>query len=415
MLNKFSCAVIGGGPSGMMAAISAADNQSVILIEKNETVGRKILATGNGRCNITNRLTDATHYHGGNKDLIKNVLLNFDQFKTIVFFENLGVILKEEDNGRIFPQSNQAQTVVDALTDKLRECSVTIKTSSAVKKFFRKNSGFQIILNNGDEITSEKLIITTGGKSSPQFGSTGDAYFWAEQFGHKVTKTFPALVPIETVETWPKEISGLRIEGRSFVTLNKKVISEKSGDILFTHFGLSAPSIMAHASQIAQYADNTDNSDEDLIIHLDLFPDSSLQQLDILLTKLFANTGKKTIKNSLSGLVANNLAPVILKLVDIDSEIKTAEISKINRKNIADKLKDISLTIKDLRPFKEAQVTHGGIRLDKINSKTLQSKIVPNLYFAGEVLDVDGDSGGFNLQWAWSSGHLAGQTLSNKI
>lgn len=407
MSKTFSLAIIGGGPAGIMAALTASEKQSVVLIEKNETVGRKILATGNGRCNLTNRLTDVSHYYGGNKDFIKNVLSNFDQFETMKFFENLGIVLKEEDKGRIFPQSNQAQTVVDALTDKLKDSQVILKTSLSAKKINRFKKGFQVILNNGEEILADKLIISTGGKAASHLGSTGDAYYWAELLGHKVTKTYPVLVPIETVETWPGEISGLRLNGKSFVTINDKIISEKRGDILFTHFGLSAPAVMAHASNIAEHLD------ENLQIHLDLFPDKTIKELDQLLTKMFSCTGKKTLKNSLSGLIANNLAPIILRLLNINSERKTAEISKIDREKIAEKLKDISLTVKGLGSFKEAQVTHGGVSLDEIDSKTLQSKIVPNLFFAGEVLDVDGDSGGFNLQWAWSSGHLAGSCLSS--
>lgn len=405
MKTNYNIAIIGGGPAGIMAALSATENQSVILLEKNETLGRKILATGNGRCNITNKFADETRYHGGNKEFIKSVLERFDQYKTMAFFENIGVILKEEDNGRMFPMSNQAQTVVDALTDGLYEKDITIKTSSSVRKMHRKDNLFQIILKSGEEISAEKLIISTGGKAASHLGSTGDAYYWVEQLGHSVTKTHPALVPIETVETWPQEISGLRVEGKSFITIDSKIISEKTGDILFTHFGLSAPSVMAHASQIA------DKIEKNPQIHIDLFPDKSVNELDAILTKLFAVTGKKTLKNTLSGLIPNNLVPQILKLLKIDGERKTAEISKNDRLNIAKILKDITLTIKALRPFKEAQVTHGGISVNEISPKTLESRIVPNLYFAGEIIDVDGDSGGFNLQWAWSSGHLAGQTL----
>lgn len=405
MKKNFSLAIIGGGPAGIMAALTAIKNQSVILIEKNETLGRKILATGNGRCNLTNRLVNPSRYHGGSPKFIKNVLESFSQFQTMKLIENLGVILKEEDNGRIFPRSNQAQTVVDALVEKLREDQVVVKTSSAVKKINRFDSGFQIILNSGQVIEADKLIISTGGKAASHLGSTGDAYYWAELLGHTITKTYPALVPIETVETWPKEISGLRVEGKSYITIDEKIISEKTGDILFTHFGLSAPAVMAHASSIAEHLG------KNLQIHLDLFPENSIKELDQLLAKLFDCTGKKTLKNTLSGLIANNLVPVILQLLEINADKKTAEVSKTDREKIAKKLKDITLTVKDLRPFKEAQVTHGGISLEEIEAKTLQSKIVPNLYFAGEVLDVDGDSGGFNLQWAWSSGHLAGQTL----
>lgn len=404
-MNTYDLAIIGAGPAGIMAAITASETQKVVLIEKNARLGRKILATGNGRCNITNRHTDVAHYHGGNTTFIKAVLGDFDQNETITFFTKLGVILKEEDRGRMFPMSNQAQTVVDALIDKLKENNVALQTSKNVSKIILQNGSFKIVLSTNEQIITKKLIITTGGKSASHLGSTGDAYYWAEGLGHSTTEKYPALVPIETVETWPKKISGLRVEGRSYITMNGKIISEKNGDILFTHFGLSAPAIMAHASHIAEHINHN------LLIHIDLFPNQTVAGLETILMDLFTNTGKKTIKNALSGLVPSNLSPIILELLEIDLDKKTAEISKENRGRIAQNLKNLTLTIKNLRSFKEAQVTHGGISLDQIDMKTLQSKIVPGLYFAGEVLDVDGDSGGFNLQWAWSSGHLAGQLL----
>lgn len=405
MKNNFDVAIIGGGPAGIMSAIITSEKHSVILIEKNEFVGRKILATGNGRCNLTNCDIKIDRYHGGDLDFIKKVLANFNQFDTMKFFENLGVVLKEEDNGRIFPRTNQAQTIVDALTDELIENKVNIKTNSAVKNVIKTDDIFKVILQNGDIFNSKKLILSTGGKASAHLGSSGDGYFWVENMGHTTTPTSPALVPIETVETWPAEISGLKVEGKSTVTVEGVVISEKSGDILFTHFGVSAPAIMYHATHIGPHLG------KNIKIHLDLFPDLDIKALDNKLTQLFAVSGKKAIKNTLSGIIPSNLAPVILNLLDIKQDKKTAEVSKEDRLIIATILKDLILTVKQLRPFKEAQVTRGGITLTEIDANSLQSKIVPGLYFAGEILDCNGDSGGFNLQWAWSSGHLAGQLL----
>ncbi|AKM82579.1 TPA: NAD(P)/FAD-dependent oxidoreductase [Candidatus Berkelbacteria bacterium] len=408
MQNIFDVAIIGGGPAGMMAAITAAEKKnnsselSVVLLEKNDSLGKKILATGNGRCNLTNRFAEKSRYHGGDQQFISNVLSSFDQFKTMQFFEELGIVLKEEDNGRIFPRTNQAQTIIDALNHRLQEDKVNVRLNSIVKRISKNSGNFEITLNDGTVINSKKVVITAGGKSSSQFGSTGDGYYWAENLGHKTTETYPALVPLETVEDWPKELSGLRLEGRTFVTDGDKIISEKNGDILFTHFGLSAPSVMAHAGRIAPFFNHK------LTIHLDIFLDLSEKDLDSTLIKIFESSGKKELKNALSGILPNNLSPVVLRLLEIRAEKKTAEISKEDRLKIVKFLKDIPLEIKQTRPFKEAQVTSGGVALDDINEKTLESKKTKGLYFAGEILDVDGDSGGFNLQWAWSSGHLAG-------
>ncbi len=403
MKKTYGVAIIGAGPAGLMAAITASKKTTVVLIEKNETVGRKILATGNGRCNLTNRFAEVGRYHSRNLDVVEGVLKQFDQFQAMKFFEGLGIVLKEEDNGRIFPRTNQAQTVVDALAHELKNPNLTLKTSTIVKSISKEGQFFKILLTDGEVIFSEKLILSTGGKAAHYLGSSGDGLFWAKLLGHTVTPTYPALVPIETVETWPQTISGLRVEGKSTVTLDGKVISEKSGDILFTHFGLSAPAIMAHAGTLAPHLG------QDLKVHLDLFPDISVKELDQTLAKVIESTGKKALKNSLSGLIPNNLAPVVLELLGLNAERKSAEVSKIDRLKIAELLKNLTLTVKGLRPFKEGQVTSGGVSFDDVNPDTLESKKIPGLYFAGEILDVNGDSGGFNLQWAWSSGHLAGE------
>lgn len=403
MQKIFDVAIIGAGPAGIMAAIMGSKKSSVVLIEKNETVGRKILATGNGRCNLTNRFAEVGRYHSGNLEVVEAVLISFNQLETMKFFEGLGIVLKEEDNGRIFPRTNQAQTVVDALTHELHEKKVKVKTSSEVKNIAEEKDGFRIVLKNDEIIYSQKLILATGGKAAHHLGSSGDGLFWAKLLGHTVTPTYPALVPLETVETWPKEISGLRVEGKSTVTIDSEIISEKSGDILFTHFGLSAPAIMAHAGKLAPHLG------KNVKIHLDLFPENSEKELDQMLAGVFEKTGKKILKNSLAGLIPNNLSPVILDLLGLSHEGKTAEVSKIDRLKIAKILKSLTLTVKGLRSFKEAQVTSGGVNLSEVNPQSLESNKVPGLYFAGEILDVNGDSGGFNLQWAWSSGHLAGE------
>lgn len=407
----YDIAVLGGGASGMMAAITSARlKMSVILLEKNTSLGRKILATGNGRCNLTNRFTEVSRYHGGNPRFIEEVLNNFNQSETIEFFENLGLILKEENLGRIFPRTDQASSVVDALIHELENQKVEISLDNQVRKVQKEGAIFKITLQSGREILAEKIIVTTGGSAAPHLGTSGDAYFWLKNLGHNSTDIYPALSPLEIKEDWIKQVQGLKIEAKVSTSVNDETIYEKEGDALFTHFGLSGPAAMAQAGAIGPYLNS--NSDNLVKVHLDLFPEEKLESLDAKLAKIIGSSGAKNIKNILAGIIPSNLSPVILDNLKIDQNKKSAEISKIDRKNISKTLKNIELTVSGVKSFKDAQVTHGGIDLDEINSKTMESKIVPNLYLAGEVLDVDGDSGGFNLQWAWSSGHLAGESAA---
>lgn len=415
MANKnikiYDIAVIGGGASGMMAAITAARlNQSVILVEKNAELGRKILATGNGRCNLTNKFAEANRYHGGNPKFIENVLKQFDQFEVMQFFEELGLVLKEENLGRIFPHTDEAKSVTNALIYELQKNKVEIILNDQVRKVETFTSStaekFNITLQSGKIIESKKLIITTGGQAAPHLGTSGDAYFWLKNFGHNITPLYPALTPLEIKESWIKEVQGLKIEANISISIDHKLVYEKYGDALFTHFGISGPAAMAQAGVIEN------NLNKNVKIHIDLFPTESVKELDAKLIKIIETNGAKQIKNTLAGIIPSNLAPVFLKNLNIDPDKKSAEISKIDRAEISKALKNIELTVTGVRPFKDAQVTHGGVILNEIDENTLESKIVPGLFIAGELLDVDGDSGGFNLQWAWSSGHLAGISSS---
>ncbi len=405
----YDIAIVGGGASGMMAAITASKNKaSVILIEKNPQLGRKVLATGNGRCNLTNKFADVSRYHGGNSQFIESVLKNFDQFTTMNFFENLGLILKEENLGRIFPRSDQASSVVDALIGEIENQNIDIVLGNQVRKIEKVGEAFKIVLQDSREIITHKLILTTGGKSAEHLGTSGDAYFWLTKMGHTIADLYPALSPIEIKETWIKDVQGLKVEANVKTIVNNEKIHEKYGDSLFTHFGLSGPAAMAQAGFIGPFLGKSD-----VKISLDLFPEMELKKLDEKIISIISSNGAKQIKNVLAGLIPSNLAPIILSILKINPDKKAAEVSKVDRINISKILKNIELTISGVRPFKEAQVTHGGVNLDEVDVKTLESKIVPGLYFAGEILDVDGDSGGFNLQWAWSSGYLAGKSCAN--
>lgn len=402
---KYDVAIIGAGPAGIMAAITAKQNgASVILIEKNEAIGRKILATGNGRCNITNRLAKVENYHGSNPEFIGKVLNSFDQHKTNKFFEDLGLILKEEDRGRMFPRTNQATSVVDILNHELERLNVEVKLNAEVKEIENK-SGWEIKLSDGSTINSAKLILTTGGRAAHQLGSSGDGHFWMKNLGHKIEDIHAALVPLETKELWVKDVQGLKVEAEASFFVDEELVSKRSGDLIFTHFGLSGPAIMSQARFVAPFVES-----KTVKVQLDFMPEQPKHDLDEMIAKIFNISGAKSVKNALVGLVPAKLIPIILKESNIDENKNAAEISKIQRSAIVRNLKSLTLNISKLRPLKEAQVTRGGISTDEINPETLESTKIKDLYFAGEVMDVDGDSGGFNLQWAWSSGHLAGQS-----
>lgn len=406
---KYDIAIIGAGPAGIMAAITAKQNgASVVLIEKNEAIGRKILATGNGRCNITNKFISVENYHGSNPEFISGVLSSFDQHKTIKFFEELGLILKEEDRGRMFPRTNQATSVVDILNHELDRLKVEVKLNAEVKEIENK-SGWEIKLNDGSMINSGKLVLTTGGRAAHQFGSSGDGHFWMKNLGHKVENIHAALVPLETKELWVKDVQGLKVEAQASFFVDDELVSKRSGDLIFTHFGLSGPAIMSQARFIAPFVET-----KHVKVQLDFMPEQPKHDLDEMIAKIFNISGAKSVKNALVGLVPAKLIPIVLSESGIEENKNAAEIPKAQRVEIVRNLKSLTLTISKLRPLKEAQVTRGGISTDEINAETLESKKIKNLYFAGEIIDVDGDSGGFNLQWAWSSGHLAGLNSAKK-
>ncbi|MFA5069800.1 MAG: NAD(P)/FAD-dependent oxidoreductase [Patescibacteria group bacterium] len=403
-MKKYDIIIIGGGAAGMMAGISSSrDGRSVLIVEKNYKLGRKVLVTGNGRCNVTNRFVDKSRYYGASPEFVEKVLSYFDQFRVMEFFESLGVMLKEEDNGRMFPRTNQAETIVNALTEELKEKKVKIISDQPVVSLIKKENIFQVKLKNNEEFSAEKVILTTGGRASGQYGSTGDGFRWLENLGHHILFQYPALVPLETQERWPKGLAGLKVAGRVKAESEGKILAEKEGEVLFTHFGLSGPPILFLSSFISPILGKNK-----VKINLDLFPESTAKDLDVRLEKIFESSGKKSVKNALAGMLPANFIPVFLKNINIQPEKKTAEISKTERLKIVDGLKNITLTVTATRPFSEAHITAGGVDTGEVNPATLESKIIPGLYLAGEILDVNADSGGFNLQWAWSSGRLAG-------
>ncbi|MEN6372190.1 MAG: NAD(P)/FAD-dependent oxidoreductase [Armatimonadota bacterium] len=402
-MKKHDIAVIGAGPAGIMAAITASRNgKRVILIDRNPQLGRKLYSTGNGRCNLTNTDVTADRYHGASPEFIQTVISQFDQHDTMEFFRNLGLILKEEDGGRVFPRTNQASSVVEVLEQAISRSKVDVLLSAQAVKVEKPNI-WKISLADGRQISADDLIIATGGRAAHHLGSTGDGLYWAEKLGHTLTPIHAALVPIETADEWPKEVQGIKVEAHVWATSGDEKISESSGDLLFTGYGVSGPAVMAQAGSIAPLLKTSE-----VMLHIDLFSDLTEDDLDRIVLQSFQNGAKTAVRDSLVGILPKALIPIVLKFAGVDETGHAGDVSRRNRLKVVRVMKDMTLTVSKLRPLKEAQVTAGGVDTKEIDARTLQSKLVENPYFAGEVIDVDGDSGGFNLQWAWSSGYVAG-------
>lgn len=405
-MKKYDAAIIGAGPAGMTAAIAASQNgKRAVLIDRNPQIGRKLYSTGNGRCNLTNKVVTVDRFHGASPEFIKTVIGQFDQHATMEFFEGLGLMLKEEDNGRIFPRTNQAASVVGVLEHRISRGDVRILTDSQVGGI-EKSAAWKISLASGGQFTADKLLIATGGRAAHHLGSTGDGLYWAEKLGHLLTPIHAALVPIETVEQWPKDVQGVKVEANIWATSGENKLSEGSGDLIFTNYGVSGPAVMAQAGGIAPHLKTSE-----VTLHIDLFPDMAEDHLDKIVLHALQNSGKASVSDALVGILPGSMIPVVLNLAGLDETEQAKSVSRRKRRSFVRLLKDLALTVSKLRPLKEAQVTSGGIDADEIDPQTLQSKLIKDLYFAGEVLDVDGDSGGYNLQWAWSSGYVAGLRL----
>jgi len=409
--------VIGGGPAGMMAAISSAEQgNKVILLEKMKTLGRKLLITGKGRCNITSSLEISEFINNipGNGKFLFSVFKNYTNKDIIKFLNTQGVTVKEERGNRIFPKSDRSQDVLNAFIKKLEELHIEIMTNSKVDKILleeKKVIGVQ--LESGEKITAKKVILATGGKSYPGTGSTGDGYKLAEEIGHSITKIKPSLIPITIKEVdICKKIQGLSLKNVKIIVKdlkNNKNIYTDFGEMIFTHFGISGPTVLSASSHLIRYK-NIENliKEEKIKFIIDLKPALSKQKLDERINRDFALCKNKQFKNSLDELLPKKLIPIITTLSKIKLEKKVNEITKEERNYFVELLKNFELTINGFRPIDEAIITSGGINIKEINPSTMESKIVSGLYFAGEIIDVDAYTGGFNLQIAYSTGYTAG-------
>ncbi len=419
----YDVAVIGAGPAGMMAAATAAQSgANVVLVEKNDRLGKKLLITGKGRCNITTAETDLANIiscFGKNGKFLYSALHAFTQEETVAFFNQRGVATKVERGLRVFPVSDRAQDVLQVLIDFLKETNVKIIKNCTVKKLIlrspkgegRKNSQITKIETSTGYISAKKYIICTGGLSYPGTGSSGDGYQWAKLLGHTVTSPTPALTPLRIKETWAKEMQGLSLKNSKInIFQNNKKQAERFGEALFTHEGLSGPIILDMSETVGKLLKKGP-----VELRLDLKPALDYPKLDRRLQRDFLKFSNKSFKNSLQDLLPRKMIPIIIRLSGIDPEKLVNKITKEERNKLLHLLKELTFTPTALHGFNKAIITAGGISLKEIEPKTMQSKLVNNLYFAGEILDLNGPTGGFNLQVCWSTGFLAGKSSGGGI
>ena len=414
--------IIGGGPAGMLSAISAArKGDTVTILEKMNICGKKLLITGKGRCNITSSLDISEFIKNipGNGKFLYSAFNNFTNQDIIKILEQNNVKVKKERGNRIFPESNKSFSVLNALLQELRKLKVDIQTNTKVTKILTKEDKVIGVIcykeKNPEEqtILADKVILATGGKSYQSTGSTGDGYVMAKELGHSITKIRPSLVPLICKEKeLCKNMQGLSLKnvGIKFINLeNKKVIYEDFGEMIFTHFGVSGPTILSASAHILRYKNVENLLKEDKIkLVIDLKPALSEDKLNHRILKDFEEFKNKQFKNSLENLLPKKMIDPIVELSGIDLNKKVNEINKNERLNLVKLLKNFSLTIKGFRDINEAIITAGGINIKEINSSTMESKIIKGLYFAGEIIDVDAYTGGFNLQIAYSTGYTAG-------
>jgi predicted Rossmann fold flavoprotein len=411
---KYDLAIIGAGPAGMMAALRASEcGGNVVLLEKNHIPGMKLLITGKERCNITNAGTDVRKFaanYGKNGKFLLSALYRFGIKETIDFFHKNNFRTIIERGGRIFPERDKAKDVQELFLRLIKKNNITLLTNCRIKKISRKQNIIEKIILDNNEITADNYLISTGGLSYPQTGSTGDGYNWAKQMGHTVIKPEPALTPILVEEKWVKALEGLSLKNvRISIYQNNKKRDDRFGEALFTGFGLSGPIILDMSKSIGKLLIK---GQTDLFI--DFKPALDFNMLDKRILRDLEKYNNRSIKNILPGLLPKKLIPVILELANIGPEKKGHSITKEERKKLRLLLKQLPLTIKSLSGFNKAIITAGGIALREIDPKTMRSRIIDNLYFAGEILDLDGPTGGYNLQVCWSTGYLAGENAAKK-
>lgn len=407
--------IIGGGPAGLMSAISSAKNgDKVTIIEKMNSCGKKLLITGKGRCNITNnaQMDKFMENTPTNPKFLYGVFNNFTNKDIIELLESEGVKTKVERGERVFPVSDRAQDVLEALLHILKKENVQILTNTTAKRIITddEKNVLGVELDNGKEIKADKIILATGGKSYPVTGSTGDGYKLAKDLGHTITKIEPSLVPLTSHDEVCKKLQGLSLRNVAIqLQICDKVVYKDFGEMLFTHFGVSGPIVLSASSYLVKTKNIEQILREGKVkLEIDLKPALSEEKLDARILRDFEEQKNKQFKNSLDKLLPQKLIPVIIEKTNINENKKINEITKQERQKLVTELKHFKISINGTRPIEEAIVTSGGINVKEINPKTMESKLINGLYFAGEIIDVDCLTGGYNLQVAWSTGYTAG-------
>lgn len=403
--------VIGGGAAGMFASVFAARNgNEVHLFEKNEKTGKKLFITGKGRCNITNAGDMETLFRSvvSNPKFLYSSFYGYTNEDVISFFEEIGVKTKIERGNRVFPVSDHSSDVINGLEREMKKLGVKVHLNTKVKSVEGNEEGFrEIVLSNGEKVTADACIVATGGCSYQPTGSTGDGYRMAESVGHTVTEVYPALVPLEIKEDFVGELQGLSLRNvEATIYDGKKEIYSDFGEMLFTHYGVSGPLMLSASSYITKKL-----QDREMKLVIDLKSALSEEQLNQRVLRDFEENKNKQFRNAITKLFPAKLIPVMVMLSGIDAEKKVNEVSKEERMEFVRLIKHFTLTINGTRSFREAIITQGGVKTKEVNPATMESKLVPNLYFVGEVLDLDALTGGFNLQIAWSTAYMAGSSI----
>lgn len=413
-MSNYEVIVIGGGPSGLMAAIAAAEQGSrTALLDKGDKLGRKLGISGGGRCNVTNakEIDELITYIPGGGRFLYSAFSLFSNKDIIAFFENLGIALKEEDNGRMFPVSDKAKTVVDALIGKARSLGVKLLTHHPVREVIYGEERVEgVKLENGKVVAANSVVIATGGRSVPHTGSTGDGYPWAEAAGHKITELFPTEVPIVSKEKFivSRELQGLSLRDVKLSVLDPKgkTVVAHRGDMIFTHFGLSGPIALRCSGFIRQVKKKHGVSE--VTMSINLFPDRSPGDLDGFLRRMAAAEPKKALKNVLKGTIPERMLPLLFERAGLSGDTTYEHLPKEPWLEFVEAALNFKVQVTGTRPFEEAFVTGGGVHLKEINPRTMGSKLMPGLFFCGEVLDIHGYTGGYNITAAFATGYTAG-------